>query len=83
MMSLLGPFFSPWFILVDLLLAFLVLPRLIGYWIVSQDRHEEFKLVPMLALFLVAGALLFLGVHNGIVPEMVILGLALLITALR
>ena len=38
--ALLGPFFSPWFVLSELLLLFLVLPRMVGYWIVSQESHE-------------------------------------------
>ncbi|WP_182864691.1 GMC oxidoreductase [Rhodopirellula sp. JC639] len=75
--SLIGPWFSPWFILVELLLLFLVFPRIIAYWIVSQDKHESFKFVPMLILFSVAGVLLLIGVKDGLRFEPVLLGLAM------
>ena len=78
MASWFGPFFSPWFILVDLLLLFLVLPRITGYWIVSQDRHESFKSIPTVLMFLVAGLLLFRGVHDGLMWEPLLFGLSLL-----
>ncbi|MCS7466842.1 GMC oxidoreductase [Stieleria sp. ICT_E10.1] len=76
--SLVGPWFSPWFILVELLLLFLVLPRIIGYWIVSQDEHEAFKAIPLVILFAVAGVLLWIGVTNGLRFEPLLLGLAML-----
>lgn len=78
MAALLGPFFSPWFILVDLLVLFLVLPKMVGYWIVSQDRHETFKSVPTVMLFLVSGVLLWLGVSQGLRLEPLSIGAALL-----
>ncbi|WP_158222519.1 GMC oxidoreductase [Rhodopirellula sp. MGV] len=74
----LGPWFSPWFILVESLLLFLALPRIIGYWIVSQDRHESFKSVSLVLVFFVSGIFLYLGVANGLKLDLVILGLALL-----
>ena len=37
--AFLGPFFSPWFVLFELLLLFLALPLAVGYWVVSQDGH--------------------------------------------
>ena len=80
MMSWFGPFFSSWFLVVDLLILILVLPRIVGYWIVSQDKHETFSLVPTLMLFFVAGGLLYLGVSDGLKAEMVSIGLALLIS---
>ena len=78
MRSLLGPFFSPWFILVDLLLLVLVVPRITGYWIVSQDKHESFKSAPAISLFFVAAILLLLGVGNGLRLEPLSVGLSLL-----
>ena len=73
-----GPFFSPWFIVVDLLLLFYVVPLITGYWIVSQDKHESFKLVPTTLLFVVAGVLLWIGVSNGLHAEPVFMALSLL-----
>ncbi len=81
--SLIGPWFSPWFILVELLLLFLVLPRIIAYWIVSQDEHESFKFVPLVILFAVAGWLLFLGVRDGLKFEPLLLGLAMLMSLVQ
>ncbi len=75
--ALLGPFFSPWFVLFELLLLFLVLPRVVGYWIVSQDRHERFHGVALTLLFVVAAVLLAIGVYDGLVLEPLVLGLAL------
>lgn len=83
MESWFGPFFSPWFILVDLLILFLVVPRIIGYWIVSQDKHETFTTVPTILLFFVSGALLLLGVSNGLRLELVAIGVALLSSLLQ
>ena len=76
--SLLGPWFSPWFILVEICLLFLALPRILGYWIVSQDKHEAFKTTPLLLLFLISGLLLYIGVNNGLRVEMVLIGVAML-----
>lgn len=76
--SLIGPWFSPWFILVEMLLLFLVFPRILAYWIVSQDDHESFKRVPLIILFFVAGILLWIGVKDGLIFEPVLLGLAML-----
>lgn len=76
--SLIGPWFSPWFILFELLLLFFVAPRIIGYWLVSQDKHESYKAISLTILFFVAGLLLYLGVENGLAVEPLILGLAML-----
>ncbi|MEL6104891.1 MAG: GMC oxidoreductase [Planctomycetota bacterium] len=75
--ALLGPFFSPWFLLFELLLLFLVVPKIIGYWVVSQDRHERFHWVSLSLLFLVGGGLLFLGVNEGLAPQPLAVGLAI------
>ena len=73
-----GPWFSPWFILVELLLLFLVLPRIVGYWIVSQDKHECFKLVPFAMMFVTAGLFLWIGVKDSLKFDLVFIGLGLL-----
>ncbi len=74
----LSVFLSPWFVLVEILFLFIVLPRIIGYWIVSQDRHESYKGIPLALLFLISGMLLLVGVATGLVLEMLILALAML-----
>ncbi len=76
--SWLGAWFSPWFILVEFLLLFLALPRILGYWIVSQDKHESFKAIPLFLLFLASGLLLWLGIKDGLKLDLVVLGLAML-----
>jgi choline dehydrogenase-like flavoprotein len=76
--SSLGPFFSPWFILFELLLLFLVIPRMVGYWIVSQDQHERYQFPPLAIMFLVATVLLYLGVYRGLAWGPLLLALALL-----
>ncbi|MEQ8764814.1 MAG: GMC oxidoreductase [Planctomycetota bacterium] len=76
MESWLGPFFSPWFALCELLLLFLVLPRIIAYWLVSQDRHERYQWPTLFLLFLFGSVLLYVGVHDELDWEPVFLGLA-------
>jgi choline dehydrogenase-like flavoprotein len=75
--ALLGPFYNPWFVLAELLFLFLVLPRMLGYWIVSQDRHERFQGPPLAIMFILGTVLFFLGVYDGLVLEPLILGIAL------
>jgi choline dehydrogenase-like flavoprotein len=75
--ALLGPFYNPWFVLAEFLFLFLVLPRMLGYWVVSQDRHERFQSPPLLIMFILGAVLCFLGVYNGLTFEPLILGLAL------
>ena len=74
----LGPFFSPWFVLFELIVLFVVVPRIVGYWIVSQDQHERYQFPPLAVLFLVATVLLWLSVRAGLVLEPLLLGLSLL-----
>ena len=76
--SLIGPWFSPWFMLVELVFLFLVLPQMIGYWIVSPERHEAFKRIPLLALFLISGGLLHYGIKDGLQVQFLVVGLACL-----
>lgn len=63
--TLLGPFFSPWFTLFELILLVYVVPLIVGYWVVSQDRHERFHPVSVTLLFLIGTTLLWLGVRDG------------------
>lgn len=81
--TFLGPWFSPWFILFEFLLLFLVLPKIVGYWIVSQDEHESFKWAPLLILFFISGVLLLAGVRDGLRLEPLILGIALFASVLH
>ena len=78
-----GPFFSPWFLFVELLILFLVVPRIVGYWIVSQDQHEAFKAIPLTVLIVVSGVLLYMGVKDGLQPELVLSGLSLLTSVIQ
>ncbi len=75
--TVLGPWFSPWFILTELVLLFIVVPRIAGYWIVSQDEHESFKRIPLLMLFVFSAALIAVGVQQ-MMAEPVLVGLSLL-----
>ena len=43
----LGPWLSPWLMVAELIVLFLVLPRIVGYWVVSPDKHESFKPIPL------------------------------------
>jgi choline dehydrogenase-like flavoprotein len=76
--ALLGPFFSPWFIFFELIVLFLVIPRIVGYWIVSQDRHLRFQVPALTLLFLVTAALLYAGVRNNFALEPMLLAFSLL-----
>jgi choline dehydrogenase-like flavoprotein len=75
--AVLGPFFSPWFVLFELLILFLVLPQMVGYWLASQDHHGRFQGPPLALLFLIGGLLLFAGVYNGFAVAPLVLSVAL------
>lgn len=75
--SLLGPFFSPWFVLFELIVLFLVLPRGVAYWIVSDDDGERFNPTGLLLMFVLGTGLVFLGAYFRLGPEPIILGVAL------
>ena len=77
--SLLGPFYSPWFLLFEAALLLLVIPLGAGYWIVSPERHERFHGVGTALLGLVAATLLYLGLSGGLASEPLLLGLSLLL----
>ncbi len=76
--SWLGAFFSPWFALVELLILFLVVPRIVAYWIVSEDQHETYKGISVVIMFFVVAVLLWLTVCDGLAVEPLFLALALL-----
>jgi choline dehydrogenase-like flavoprotein len=74
----LGAFWSPWFILFELILLFLVLPRIAGYWMASQDNHERYHWPGLVLVMTLAAVLLYLGVRDGLQLEPLFLGLSLL-----
>jgi choline dehydrogenase-like flavoprotein len=73
----LGPFFSPWFTIFELCLLFYVVPRVVGYWIVSPDRNERFHWVSLTLLYFVAAVLLLVGIQTGGMVAPLAIGLAL------
>jgi choline dehydrogenase-like flavoprotein len=79
----LGPFFSPWFVLFELIVLFLALPRAVGYWVVSQNDHGRFQGPALTLLFIVATVLVVLGVWDGFAYEPLLLGLALFSTFIQ
>jgi len=74
----LGVFWSPWFVLFELILLFLVIPRMAGYWMASQDDHERYNWPGLLLVLILAGVSLFLGVRNGLQLGPLFLGFSLL-----
>ena len=74
----LGPFFSPWFTLFELVVLFLALPQMVGYWLASQEEHERFDRLPLLIVFLIASILLLIGSRHGLVVVPLVLALSLL-----
>jgi choline dehydrogenase-like flavoprotein len=80
---LLGPFYSPWFVICELLLLFLVLPRIVGFWVVSQDCQERYLEPPLILLGLCATTLVVLGMWQGFVWALLVLGLALFSTFIQ
>jgi choline dehydrogenase-like flavoprotein len=61
-----GVFWSPWFVLFELVLFFMVIPRMVGYWMVSQDENERYHGPSLTLVFLLMAVLFFLGLHDGI-----------------
>lgn len=60
-----GVFWSPWFVLFELVLLFAVLPKMIGYWMASEDISERYSWPPLLLVFVFLAVLFFLGLHDG------------------
>lgn len=74
----LGAFWSPWFVLCELILLFAVLPRMVGYWMASEDIHERYSWPPLLLVFIFLAALFYLGLSNGVQWEPLLLAFSLL-----
>jgi choline dehydrogenase-like flavoprotein len=74
----LGAFYSPWFILCELILLFLVLPRMAGYWMASQDNHERYHWPGLSVVMILAAVFLYVGMAAGWKWAPVFLGLSLL-----
>ena len=81
--SIIGPFSSFWFVSFELILLFLALPRAVGYWVVSEDDQGRYQGPALAILFIVATALLVLGVRDGFAFEPLLLGLALFSTLIQ
>lgn len=73
-----GVFWSPWFVLFEIIVLFIVVPRLVGYWLASQDQHERYQRPALRLIFILVAVLLFLGLHNGLSWEPVLVAFALL-----
>ncbi|MCA9064024.1 MAG: GMC family oxidoreductase N-terminal domain-containing protein [Planctomycetaceae bacterium] len=78
--SWIGPFFSPWFLLVEVLVLFFVVPRIIGYWLASGDRYGSYNPITLLAVFLTGGSLIAVSVANGFQPELFAVGVAVFLS---
>ncbi len=74
----LGVFWSPWFILFELVLLFLVVPRIVGYWLASQDEHERYHWPSLALVFIAVIVLLYVGVKDGIAIGPLAIALSLL-----
>lgn len=74
----LGAFWSPWFVLAELLLLFAVLPRMVGYWMASQDDHERYHWPALRLVFLAVAVLFFLGLRDGLSWEPLFVAASLL-----
>jgi len=77
--AVLGVFYSPWFIAFEMILLFMVVPRIIAYWIVSQDHHKRFDPVPLCAMLVGSGAVLYAAVGETFSLPLLLIGLAPLI----
>lgn len=62
----LGVFWSPWFVVFELILLFMVIPRVIGYWMASQDDNERYQGPALSLVFVLMAVLFFLGLHDGV-----------------
>ncbi|MBV9127398.1 MAG: hypothetical protein JO117_04855, partial [Verrucomicrobia bacterium] len=78
--AVLGPFYSPWFVLLEFLLLVTVLPRMMGFWLVSQEKPGRYNPTTLTLNLVLVAALFFLGVRDGIALEPLILGFSLLLS---
>jgi choline dehydrogenase-like flavoprotein len=73
---LLGPFFSPWFVLFELIIVLLAVPRIVAYWIVSPERHRRYSLPSLAVMFVVTGALLYAAISDGLNFPLLVIAIA-------
>ena len=57
----LGVLWSPWFILVELLIGLRLVPIALGYWLASQDEEEAYSQPTLLVTLLALLGLLYVG----------------------
>ena len=76
-------FYSPWFLVFEALVLFMVVPRTAAYWIASQKRHERYEPVALLALLVFSAGLIIAGVWRGLDLPVLLLGLAPLIAVIH
>jgi choline dehydrogenase-like flavoprotein len=60
-----GHAWSPWFMLVEVLLLVAVLPLGLAFWSASHEAPRRYSRVTLTILFLVAAVLLFVGLSGG------------------
>ncbi len=73
-----GVFWSPWFMLCELLFLFAVLPRIVGYWLASEEEHERYHWPSLALVFIVVTILLYLGLQDGVAVAPLVIALSLL-----
>ncbi|WP_206108119.1 GMC oxidoreductase [Paludisphaera soli] len=78
--GLLGPFYSPWLLVAEGLLLFLVIPLGIGFWLVCQHRQERFHGLMLAILIFVASGLVVLGLYYGLRIEALLAAVSVLLS---
>ena len=78
-----GVFFSPWFVLFELIVLIVAVPRAIAYWIVSPDRRQRYDGVPLFATLVISGALLFVSVSGRFNLPVFLLGISPLLSLIH
>ena len=81
--AVLGAFYSPWFMAFELILLFMVVPRIVAYWIVSQDHHKRYAPVPLLAMLVGSGLVLYAAVGATFRFPILLIGIAPLISLIH
>ena len=71
-------FWSPWFVAFELLVLFLVIPRIIAYWLVSPSKPGRFDPPSLKTLFVFILPLFYLSISQGLRPMLFLLVLSLL-----
>jgi hypothetical protein len=78
--AVLGAFYSPWFIAFEMVVLFMVVPRIIAYWIVSQEHHQRYAALPLFAMLVGSGLVLFAAVGANFSLPLVLIGIAPLLS---